>query len=125
MIRTYAVCVFILSLLLGCQDKAPMDTSVFSPDHRIKVEVSIDPPDSSLSYQVAFRNKAEYTTVVEPSLLGLIRNDRGFAHGFASLKVSETRSGSESYEMLIGKKRKQDAAYQEKHTLLPKRMVPH
>ena len=114
MIRPYTVFIFIFPLLLGCQTEAPVDTSLFSPDRRIKVEVSIAPQDSSLSYRVAFRNQEEYTTVVEPSSLGLVRDDRSFARGFAALKASETVSGSESYEMLIGKRRKQDAAYREK-----------
>ena len=114
MIRTYAACVFAISLLLGCQTKEPTNTSLLSPDQTIRVALVLNLPDSSLSYQVAVKKNQEYVTVIEPSSLGLVRDDQDFARGFTAIRASKTVAGSESYEMLVGKKRQQEAAYREK-----------
>lgn len=120
MIRPLTYCTCFIVVLLGCQPaEQPADTALYSPDQRIKVEVSLDPADSSLSYQVGFQQGETYATVVKPSRLGLIADGangdrRDLSRGFDNLTVSETTEGTETYEMLIGKRRQHQAAYQEK-----------
>lgn len=120
MIRLLTCCACFVVVLLGCQpSEPPADLALYSPDQRIKVEVSLDPADSSLSYQVEFKRGEAYATVVKPSRLGLIADEasgdrRDLSRGFDNLTVSETTEGTETYQMLIGKRRQHEAAYQEK-----------
>jgi hypothetical protein len=120
MTRSFACCILLITLFLGCQPtEPPADPALYSPDQRIKVEVSLDPTDSSLSYQVAFKRGDSYVTVVEPSRLGLVAeaadgDRRDFSRGFTDFTASETNEGTEEYEMLIGKRREHEAAYREK-----------
>jgi alpha-glucosidase len=51
---------------------------VESPDSLIKVEVQVD-ADGSPHYSIAFKDRV----VLEPSRLGLIRDDADFSHGLA------------------------------------------
>ena len=121
MIRLLAYCVFLAILLGGCQspEQPAINPTVYSPNQRIKVEVSLDPADSSVLYQVGFKQGDAYVTVVEPSRLGLVaeaaNGDRlDLSRGFATLTASETTQGTEEYEMLIGKSRQHEATYREK-----------
>ena len=118
MTRPLAYCILPITLFLGCQPtKPPADPALYSPDQRIKVEVSLDPADSSLSYRVEFKQGESYVTVIEPSELGLIADGaerRDLSRGFTNLTVSKTIEGTEAYEMLIGKRREHEADYQEK-----------
>ena len=118
MTRSFACCILLITLFLGCQPtEPPADPTLYSPDQRIRVEVLLDPADSSLSYRVEFKQGESYVTVIEPSELGLIADGaerRDLSRGFTNLTVSETIEGTESYEMLIGKSRQHEAAYREK-----------
>ncbi len=120
MIRPLACCILSITLLLGCQStEPPADPVLYSPDQRIRVEVSLDPVDSSLSYQVAIKQDDTYVTVVEPSRLGLLAeaangNRLDLSQGFATLTASEATEGTENYKMLISKRREREAAYREK-----------
>ncbi len=120
MIRSLPCCIFLITLFLSCQsNEPPADPALYSPDQRIRVEVSLDPADSSLSYQVAIKQGNTYATVVKPSRLGLLaeaaNGDRlDLSQGFATLTASETTEGTEEYDMLIGKRRQHEASYQEK-----------
>ena len=118
MTRSLACCILLTTLLPSCQPtEPPADPALYSPDQRIKVEISLDPADSSLSYRVEFKQGDAYVTVIEPSDLGLITDGaerRALSRGFTNLTVSETIEGTEAYEMLIGKRREHEADYQEK-----------
>ena len=121
MIRLIAYCPFLLISLLACQptEQPATDPTVYSPDRRIRVEVSLDAADSSVSYQVGLKQGDAYVTVVKPSALGLLAeatngNRLDLSRGFATLAASETASGTEEYTMLTGKRRQHEAAYQEK-----------
>ncbi len=119
MIRSLAYCA-LLVLLSGCQSPEQLaNLALYSPDQRIRVEVSLDPADSSVSYQVGLKQGDGYVTVVKPSTLGLVAEAANgqqldLSQGFATLTASETTEGTEAYEMLIGKSRQHEAAYQEK-----------
>ena len=106
---------FVISLLAGCQSQPeqPQDTSLYSPNQKIKIDVTLG-QDSSLMYQVSFKQGDAYVPIVEPSPLGLVLNDQDLSQGFAELTLSETTTGTEAYQMLIGKQKKQEAPFQEK-----------
>ncbi len=120
MIRSLTYYASFVVLLLACQPtEQPADLALYSPDERIKVEISLDPADSSVSYQVGLKRGDTYLPVVKPSALGLVAeaangNRLDLSRGFATLTASETTAGTEQYEMLTGKRRQHEAAYQEK-----------
>ena len=106
---------FVAAIIAGCQSQPeqPQDTSLYSPDQKIKIEVTLE-QDSSLMYQVSFKQGETYVPIIEPSPLGLMLNDQNLSQGFAELTLSETITGTEAYQMLIGKQKKQEAPFQEK-----------
>jgi hypothetical protein len=71
-----------------------------SPDAHIKVEVQLD-TDGSPHYSIASTGKV----VVEPSRLGLIRDDANFSIGLTLKSVSPSERIEDRYELLTSKRR--------------------
>jgi alpha-glucosidase len=71
-----------------------------SPDGHIKVEVQLD-NDGSPHYSIASAGKV----VLEPSRLGLIRDDANFASGLNLESVSASERIEDRYELLTSKRR--------------------
>ncbi|PTY07178.1 alpha-glucosidase [Opitutaceae bacterium EW11] len=78
----------------------PNKTSIASPDHRLRVDVSLK-PDGSPVYTVA-RDKRP---VLDESNLGLVRADADFSKGLSVVSVSAAESVTDRYEILTAKRR--------------------
>jgi len=72
-----------------------------SPDANIRVEVQLT-PSGEPHYSVAYRDGA----VLEPSRLGLVRDDADFSSGLTLLSASEIERVDEHYEVQTLKRRK-------------------
>ena len=70
-----------------------------SPDGRIKVEVQVD-ADGAPHYSIAYNNRI----VLEPSRLGLQRDDADFSHGLTLRSSSATERVEDRYELLTSKR---------------------
>ena len=107
--------ILIIFLLMGCQGQTEQspDTALYSPNQKIKIDVMLG-QDSSLMYQVSFRQGDAYMPIVEPSPLGLVLDNQDFSHNFTELTASRTTVGDASYRMLIGKKTQQEASFRER-----------
>lgn len=97
----------ILFLLLAATMVAGCDQSdkwsMHSPDGTISAVLEIS-EKGQLSYSMFINTDSGYSMVVEPSMLGLEREDGSFSSGLAFLS-HDTRKLSESYTLATGKQR--------------------
>jgi hypothetical protein len=77
-----------------------MSETISSPDGKIKVTFTVDKQGRPL-YAVTCAGKV----VLQPSVMGLVRNDGSFAEDLMPLKTSDVQSVKDSYTMLEGKKK--------------------
>lgn len=86
--------------IISCGNKKNQ-WSVLSPDGKVTLTVEKTAQNDSLFYTVRFNGR----TVVEPSPLGIVRNDEAFVTGLKPAGSSEVVRIDESYELVHGKKR--------------------
>lgn len=83
-----------------------------SPNGQIEVSVTNQPGEGKLVYEVFLHEGDNFRTILEPSQLGLEREDATFrALDFISMESSVNLS--EKYTLLTGKKRNQETVYNE------------
>ena len=87
-------------LIAGSAIAADNGWQVDSPDGHIRVDVQVD-ADGAPHYSIAVQDK----TVLEPSRLGLKRDDADFSHGLTFESASASERIDERYELLTGKRR--------------------
>lgn len=86
--------------IAGGASAADTASQVDSPDGRIRVDVQID-AEGSPHYSIALQDKI----VLEPSQLGLKRDDADFSHGLSLRSTSASERIDDRYELLTGKRR--------------------
>lgn len=87
-------------LVSGVSMAADPGLQVESPDGRIRVDVQVD-AEGSPHYSIAFQDKI----VLEPSRLGLKRDDMDFSHALSLKSSSASERIEDRYELLTGKRR--------------------
>lgn len=96
-LKKLAFAAIALTICAACQTKK--DLSVKSPDGRISVHlVSLD--SGTFKYKISVDGK----DVINPSALGLVRDDADFSKNLSVEKVSNEEKVSDKYELLHGKK---------------------
>lgn len=91
---------YALLLIAGGASAADTASQVDSPDGRIRVDVQID-AEGSPHYSIAFQDQI----VLEPSQLGLKRDDADFSYGLSLKSTSASERIEDRYELLTGKRR--------------------
>jgi hypothetical protein len=99
--KNFSILLSISLLAFACTKKQPNSWSVTSPDKSIKATINLDEKTGKLSYFVL--NGAD--TVINPSSLGLIRNDQSFADGLSFSSVDSVKTIDEAYTMFTGKRK--------------------
>ncbi len=90
-------------LVMGCHaDKA---IELWSPNQYVSVIVSQNSTNGIWNYSIFLRIKDKKTQILEPSSLGIKRNDGDFFHHLQLHKVSKLVKIDESYTMVAGKHR--------------------
>jgi hypothetical protein len=92
----------LLSAAPGGAQVAQGPWTVASPDGRVEVTLREDPGSGLLTYAVSMRGPSGPVAAIEPSPLGVIREDAPFARGLRLLDRS-TRAIDESYSLIHGK----------------------
>jgi alpha-glucosidase len=102
-----------LLLMMGsCQQKAK-SWQLDSPGHKIRVEVSMPDPLGSegLFYTVFIKANGSYAAVMDPSPLGIEREDGRFVEHLELLSVEEKQDVQEHYALVCGKKKECNPAF--------------
>ncbi|MCU7550180.1 glycoside hydrolase family 97 protein [Chitinophagaceae bacterium LB-8] len=76
-------------------------TSISSPDKKIRINVSLDPAQQAF-YTITYNNE----TVLEPSKLGVKRQDADFSTGLSLVSSSAIEKVTDSYQLVSGKRTK-------------------
>lgn len=82
---------------------APSSWQISSPDGTLKVSVLRDPANGTLSYEVLRTSGNEVFQIIEPSPLGIEREDQTFTEGLNFVSSSKLRTIDEQYTLISGK----------------------
>jgi alpha-glucosidase len=87
----------------GCA-QADDEWTVASPDGQLALTVEHDSAFGRLQYRVDRGPKSSRETVLEPSPLGIVRQDQSFVDGLSQVSVSEVETIDETYSLPHGKR---------------------
>lgn len=93
-----SIAIFLIISAISC--KTPVDTTISSPDGRIKANLQID-EGGEILYNILFDNNI----VLDHSRLGIIMEDADFSKGMKLVNITGPVTVSDSYTMLHGKKK--------------------
>ena len=93
---------FLLLILAACQQKKS-ELVMKSPSENLEVQVKIN--DGKVSYQLYDLQGQSKSMIINPSPLGLKRNDGNFSKNLSLKKISEVKTVSDSYSMITGKQK--------------------
>lgn len=110
--------IFLFAVLLlsvsSCKKEDDTSWSLSSPDKKTEVRIFLDSDaENSLMYEVTYVN-GDTNKVIEPSRLGIKRNDQSFINSLKYVSESDVRKGEENYTMVTGKKLTCSDRFQEK-----------
>lgn len=98
--RFVRVCSAALASIAFSAFAAEPSLQVESPDANIRVDVQVD-PSGVPHYSIALQD----VVVLEPSRLGLVRDDADFSRGLSLIDTSNAQRIEDRYEMLTSKRR--------------------
>lgn len=94
---------WVIILAVACQpNENQKKWSITSPDQSLKMQLSLN-DSSELNYQVVALNEGKEVVVIEPSPLGISRNDQSFNENLSFVSISETEIIEDDYTLLAGK----------------------
>ena len=84
--------------------QANADWTVASPDGQLALTVEYDSASGRLQYRVGCGPKGSRKTVLEPSPLGIVRQDQSFVDGLSPISAGEIETIDETYSLPHGKR---------------------
>lgn len=106
----------VLVVLTACKSKdalnkgeeapSPASWQIKSPDENLQVILSHNATDGKLQYEVQRMSGAEVLQVLEPSPLGIVREDQQFDEGLKFVSSSDLHMVDEEYTLTSGKQLK-------------------
>ncbi len=117
--KRFVYFLFAFTLIFSaCKEKKAKEEKweIKSPDGKISVIVQNNLKDSvkKLSYQVYFINEKDTTIVIEPSGLGIDREDKQFSENLKFVEISDNKVIDEKYTLVAGKRLKNHSYANEK-----------
>ncbi len=108
------LCGLLITLLISC-NKDTTSWHIISPNKYIKVEISrIETSNSNkLYYSVYIKNDGSYKQIIEPSPLGIIREESIFIENLQFISSKTTKNKKVEYSLLSGSKQKYNNTYNE------------
>ncbi len=103
---------FLSMLLFSCQQN-PGSWSLESPDHLIRMEITLSGPEASgkLQYTVSRMIEGSMTEIMNPSPLGIEREDASFVSGLEFVSASYQEGIEDQYTLVSGKKLECSSTY--------------
>jgi alpha-glucosidase len=101
-------------LVTGCNRENGI-WQVSSPDNRIRVEIRKGnmAPDEQLRYSVHMKQDGSFVQLMDPSPLGIVREDGRFVENLELVSVEKSEDLHEKYTLVSGKKRTCESSYNE------------